>query len=314
MTDPDLAVFLSIPPEGPDPATWSAVDAAVGGLVARGIGMTHPALAPHLAPVLGDRTTLMGHISAWPWGHAGDFEIIDRLHRDLRSATAPLWDAYIQNGAAARAVRARARYLLDAVTRRKDARGPFRLLDIPCGPCSDILSIYDRLGEAAPAIDAVDLEPAALAHAAGVLGPRPGLRLLQSNAFDYRPDWDYDVIWCAGLADYLSDRALLLLLRRFRRWLAPGGTLIFGNFTPENLQRAPMDFCGWHLIHRSEANLTALARAVFPDLPVRVDREETGVNAFCVVGADLSAPRPSSAPARHPPPAAPQDARRARRR
>lgn len=98
LTDPDLSLVLSLPPEGPDPALWPPLDAAIARLVARGIGMTHPSLAPQLAPVLQDRTTLMGHIAAWPWGHAGDFEIIDRLHRDLRSARAPLWDAYIQDG------------------------------------------------------------------------------------------------------------------------------------------------------------------------------------------------------------------------
>lgn len=282
--DPDLAVLRHLPDAGPPPAVWPALDAALARLVARGRDVTDPAVAAALPPVLSDPRTLVGHVRAWPHGYPGDFAILDRLHRNDRWAGAPLWDAYVQEGAAGRAVRGRAGYFTARMTAETARRGRFRLLDLACGPCRDLPALYDRLGPLAPAIDAVDADAAALAHAAALLGPRPGLRLIRADAFRYRPDRPHDVIWCAGLADYLSDRALTLLLRRCRGWAAPGAVIILGNFTPDNPQRPQMDFCGWPLVYRTGPALLALARAVFPDAPLRIDFEATGVNAFCVIG------------------------------
>lgn len=282
--DDDLAFLRHLPSAGPPPALWPTLDATLARLLARGCDVTDPAVAAALPAVLADPRTLVGHVRAWPHGRPGDFEILDRLHRNARSAEAPLWDAYVQDGAAGRAVRGRARFFLDRMAAEVARRGRLRLLDLACGPCRDLAALYGRLGARAPQTDAVDSDAAALTHAARVLGPRPGLRLIRADAFRYRPDRAYDVIWCAGLADYLSDRALGLLLRRCRGWAAPGAVVILGNFTPRNPQRPQMDFCGWPLVYRTEAALEDLARAAFPGAPVRIEHEETGINAFCVIG------------------------------
>ena len=70
----------------------------------------------------------------------------------------------------------------------------------------------------------------------------------------------YDVIYCAGLFDYLSDRVCKRLLEIFWELAAPGATIVVSNFAPANPIRGFMDYVlDWRLIYRSEQEVRALA-------------------------------------------------------
>jgi len=101
----------------------------------------------------------------------------------------------------------------------------------------------------------------------------------------------YDLVWSAGLFDYLEDRFATILLRKMWRWTAPGGSMVVGNFHKGHRGRAYIEWCGdWILIHRSAEDLRALAqRAGIPDLAIRIEYEPLGVGLFLCV----EKPKPS---------------------
>jgi SAM-dependent methyltransferase len=55
------------------------------------------------------------------------------------------------------------------------------------------------------------------------------------NIFRFRPGHLYDLVWSAGLFDYLDDRTFRVLLEKLLRLVAPGGWLL-GTF-PRQIQR-----------------------------------------------------------------------------
>ena len=62
----------------------------------------------------------------------------------------------------------------------------------------------------------------------------------------------YDVIYCAGLFDYLSDRICKRLMNIFYDILAPGGLLVATNVDTSNPSRQTMEqVLEWHLIYRN---------------------------------------------------------------
>jgi hypothetical protein len=68
------------------------------------------------------------------------------------------------------------------------------------------------------------------------------------------------LIYSAGLYDYLPDASAEQLTRALFGMLAPGGRLVLCNFVPENHGRAYMEaFMDWFLIYRDEGGLEALA-------------------------------------------------------
>lgn len=70
----------------------------------------------------------------------------------------------------------------------------------------------------------------------------------------------YDVIYCAGLFDYLSDRICKRLLEIFWVLGGPNATIVTSNFAPANPIRAFMDYVlDWRLIYRDEPTVRSLA-------------------------------------------------------
>jgi len=70
----------------------------------------------------------------------------------------------------------------------------------------------------------------------------------------------YDVLYCAGLFDYLSERVCSRLLEIFWELAAPGAAIVASNFNPVNPIRGFMDYAlDWRLIYREEDEVRALA-------------------------------------------------------
>lgn len=73
---------------------------------------------------------------------------------------------------------------------------------------------------------------------------------------------EFDLIYSAGLYDYLSDILARRLTKQLYRMLKPGGRLLIANFVPETKSRAYMEiFMDWHLIYRTEEEMLALAQS-----------------------------------------------------
>jgi extracellular factor (EF) 3-hydroxypalmitic acid methyl ester biosynthesis protein len=93
---------------------------------------------------------------------------------------------------------------------------------------------------------------------------------------------NYDMIYCAGLFDYFSDKICKRLMNQFYEMLAPGGLLVATNVDASNPARQQMEyFMEWHLVYRNTAQLGALVPEKAPNHRVKAD--STGVNIFIEV-------------------------------
>lgn len=138
-----------------------------------------------------------------------------------------------------------------------------RVLAIACGHLREAaLSRALGAGRVASFV-ALDQDPESLAvvdasyGALGVTTVRESVGgLLKGRvAFDAQ-----DLVYAAGLYDYLDERTGAALTARLASMLGEGGCLLVANFTPHHEGRAYMaGFMDWELVQRDEAGLRALA-------------------------------------------------------
>ena len=93
---------------------------------------------------------------------------------------------------------------------------------------------------------------------------------------------DQDLIYSIGLIDYFNDKFVIKLLNWIHGRLRPGGTVILGNFHPNNYCKEVMDYVlEWRLIHRSEEKMHRLFTASFFGRPcTRIQFESEGISFF----------------------------------
>ena len=232
--------------------------------------------------------TLQGHAYHKPYGYAGDFEMIDKIYTNHRTEREDLrrWDDFFQEQAAPKAVRNRARYLHDLLDRLHEKRsGPIRVLNVASGPGRDIARYFERTGTSRLSVDCIDQDGRAIEYAEKLCAPwSDRIRFTRRNAFRLRTEETYDLVWSAGLFDYLDDRQFVFLGRRLLDSVRPGGSLVLGNFTEENPSRGYMELFGeWFLNHRSPETLISLGGEISDDrddCTVSVGFEPLGINAF----------------------------------
>lgn len=231
--------------------------------------------------------TVQGFVWLKPHGYAGDFEIIDRIYQHWISPDPQLakWDECFHTLAAPCAVRNRKDYFQSWLRQWEERNNSheIRVLNIGCGPCRDVFEYLDNHHNSRAVFECVDHESKAIAYAKGVCQSfLDRIEFQQANAFRYQPACPPDLIWSAGLFDYLNDRLATLLLRRLWRWLPSGGELVIGNFSPANSTRDWMELMGgWKLHHRNETDLATLAQqAGIPDNAIQIKCEPEKVNLF----------------------------------
>jgi len=227
--------------------------------------------------------TMQGFSFRKPHGYAGDFEIIDRIYTEYTSSLLPNWDHFFHAQAAPKAVRNRKYFLLELLEQLRSARiEPLRILDIASGPARDVLEFFQRHPKDAVLFDCVDLDPQAIAHAKILnVDFLDRINFHHVNAFFFKTEQRYDLVWSAGLFDYLSDKHFKKLLMRLFKLVATGGELVIGNFCTSNRTRDYMEICDWVLQHRSASTLCQLAlEAGIPEQDIQLDSEPEGVNLF----------------------------------
>lgn len=100
--------------------------------------------------------------------------------------------------------------------------------------------------------------------------------LSQEQELDYK---SYDIVYCAGLFDYLSQRVCARLAEVFYRFLRPGGLLVLTNVSNTNPSRKVMEYIlEWNLIYRDEAQMRDMIPDSVPPGSCKLRTEETGVN------------------------------------
>lgn len=98
------------------------------------------------------------------------------------------------------------------------------------------------------------------------------------------PEMDYDLVYCAGLFDYLSDRLIASVVAYLFSLLRPGGKVVISNFSTKNPIRSWMTYVmDWKLIYRSEEGFTELIRNAVPAGKIQIETDEDGVEVYAVV-------------------------------
>ncbi|MBA4148828.1 MAG: class I SAM-dependent methyltransferase [Verrucomicrobia bacterium] len=241
-----------------------------------------------------------------PLGYAGDYEMVNMIMRSphegssLFAKTVNLW---FWNQAPAEAHRNRIHYLtarLDEETQRvvRLGRGA-KILNLGCGPAGEIqrfLSEYDICDRANFTL--LDFNDETLQHTGKLLDElkrkysrMTPIQMVKKSVHQVLKDGSrnngsekFDLVYCAGLFDYLSDRICKRLMNIFYDMLAPGGLLIATNVDASNPNRQTMEYVlEWHLIYRNSAQLNALNPDNATPGSFTVKADITGVNIYLEV-------------------------------
>ena len=234
---------------------------------------------------LKDTRSIIGHVLKKPFGYAGDFQIIDRLYTNDVSKEHYLWDKYILNTNAVKAVQNRKTYFKKLILGKIRNSNKCKLLNIASGPARDLKEVYDLISN----IDdldttCIDMDSNAIDFAKEINDSYLSqIEFVNKNILKYNTAEKYDLVWSAGLFDYFNDKAFLMMLKRMKEWVNPNGEIVVGNFNADyNPTRPVMEILGdWHLQHRSENELIQLAiQAGFEKGQISVGREPQNVNLF----------------------------------
>ena len=240
-----------------------------------------------------------------PLGYAGDYEMVNMMLRDPREGPtiyAQLINTlYLQTGPA-QAHRNRIDILVDwlqgkiADFQKSNPDTRPRILNVGCGPAIELQRLLgrDRNIENCD-ITLIDFSQETLDYTENKLnaaiqtsGIRPNIEFVHESVHgllrqaskhaENKQQREYDIIYCAGLFDYLSDRVCSRLLKLFYQWCTTDGHVLVTNVHSSNPSRHGMEhLLEWYLIYRDEAGMEKLG-AVFPCHETFAD--DTGINIF----------------------------------
>jgi extracellular factor (EF) 3-hydroxypalmitic acid methyl ester biosynthesis protein len=229
-----------------------------------------------------------------PFGYPGDFKIIYDIHVNSPKTRGfeRLFDNYFQMSAIAVAVRNRKddlkRAIVDQVSRAGDA--PVRIMNLASGSAKEIQELFleGRIGENV-SIDCFDHDTRALDFSKELLSKVTTVKFFKKNALRIAAARDvsdvitgkYDLIYSAGLFDYLGHKTSVFLCRNLGKILNPGGSLLIANVRDKysNPSVHFMEWAGdWKLIYRDEDEFAKIFKdANFRKADVNISYEQQGI-------------------------------------
>ncbi len=257
-------------------------------------------LRSHIMPFLRE-SPLLRRSYEKPLGYPGDYEVMNMLYREHAegdSLFAKAMNVYAAQEGAARANINRISFLNQRIleTVRSSDRPRVRIASIGCGPAREILQLLEVHPELGPRLDIalIDQEERSIAYCERTLGPvgartgarfqfiRESVRRLLTARRLSPTLGERELIYSAGLFDYLAQRSFAMLLSALYEAVSEGGSLVVGNVASHNPSRWMLEYyLDWFLIHRSEADLLRFAEALEPSCTSStVEGEPLGLNLF----------------------------------
>jgi extracellular factor (EF) 3-hydroxypalmitic acid methyl ester biosynthesis protein len=206
-----------------------------------------------------------------PRGYAGDAVVLDFAYgcEPLPEGTTDLGAQIYQcewNASSVKSARDRRDALASAVDTIARQTGYPKVLSVACGHLREAkISKAVAEGKIADYV-ALDHDPVSLSVIDREL---PGKRIttihgsvkaLIKRQISFH---DFDLVYSAGLFDYLTLPVATALTELMFSMLKPGGRLLIANCAPESECIGYMEaFMGWHLIYRNEAELMAFTSSI----------------------------------------------------
>ena len=243
-----------------------------------------------------------------PRGYAGDYEMVNMIIRnglEGDSLFAKILHFWFVSQPPAKAHRNRIKYLADNIERESRRAARFgraaRIFNFACGPAAEIQE-FVKTQSFRSQIDftLADFDGETLEYIRRTLQKNPPearskltidfrkmsvLQLIkESRRTQDAEAGRFDLVYCAGLFDYLPNNSCRELMNIFYEMVAPGGLLIATNVEPSNPLRFGMEYLlDWHLIYRNDKQM----RDIRPDAADKTDicirTDATGVNLFLEV-------------------------------
>ncbi len=247
-----------------------------------------------------------------PRGYAGDYEMVNMIIRngfEGDSLFAKILHFWFVSQPPAEAHRNRIAYLVAAIQRENlrlsRLSRPMRVFNFACGPAAEVQKFLQTCPFPADLhFTLADFDQETLEFARRFLRANKALpqselklnfrkmsvlQLIKEARKSVQAEADgFDLVYCAGLFDYLPDNTCKDLMDIFYDLLAPGGLLIATNVEESNPLRYGMEYLlDWHLIYRNDKNLLDIRpqNAELDEVCVRAD--DTGVNLFLEVRKPL---------------------------
>ncbi|MCF7731744.1 MAG: class I SAM-dependent methyltransferase [Akkermansiaceae bacterium] len=239
-----------------------------------------------------------------PLGYAGDYEMVNMMLRNPyegSSAFAKLLNFALLNTPPVIAHRNRIDYLVERLRTecaRRVTKGKTRIFNLACGPAVEVQRFLREHEESDLAeIDLLDFNAETLDYTreriqeASRIGGRETKvgyfqrsvhQLLRAASQGGEDEFTgYDIVYCAGLFDYLSQRVCARLVELFCTMVKPGGVVIVTNVADRNPSKGWMEYLvEWNLIYRDRPEMQALVPSKFPVKRTDILEDETGVNLF----------------------------------
>lgn len=237
-----------------------------------------PWVRRHPAVTIARECPITHHATIWPRGYPGDAGLLDMIYRHPAAALpAPLDDrarrlnTAVHSAAPMRSVRHRRMLLADAIDDAAVTTPGAEILSLACGHLREAEWSAALASGAISRFIAADQDSASLAQLDidygdrfPVIAPTPlSVRdvLMGRTAMLGR----FDLVYAAGLYDYLPEPVARALTERLFGLLHPGGRLLIGNFGTGIPEAAFMEsVMAWPLIWRSAQELAALAAGIAP--------------------------------------------------
>lgn len=267
---------------GPDPDEYESIVRLVDQVEPYNIAHFRTLMKPVLNP-----NTIIGFSFTKPFGYNGDFFIIEKIYQHYINPDPRYrkWDEFFHWTPAVVAVVNRKNLAIEMLTKLhlKSQCHNAKVLILGSGPVSEVHDFFGRYPGGNLMFTLIDLDERAIAYASRK--NKAHLRQMtftNKNVIRYEPQGTFDLIWSAGLFDYFKDKHFVYLLRKFYRYVSPGGEMIIGNFNVDNPTRRIMEVLGdWFLYHRSSDQLVTFAKqAGIDERNIELVSEPLGINLF----------------------------------
>ena len=210
-----------------------------------------------------------------PRGYAGDAPLIDLLYYGQAAAeardTSPLGLALLARDVAApaaAAVRERRDFMAELIDHVADARPMPAILVAACGHLREGLVSQAVQQHRIGRLVALDQDAESLAvvgKSFGIKGAEVVNRSIKAVLDGSLKPGSFDMVYAAGLYDYLGQRLATALTAAFFTLLRPGGRVVIGNFAAGIYDAAYMEaIADWFLIYRDAAEMMDLASTIDP--------------------------------------------------